>query len=239
MLMLLTVITNYPQAMLKSECLNEDNMSVEIVDKIYKSKNNYLDIIEGMLYLAGDDGVDIKQVAGVLEISKKEATLLMDQFTEIYGNKALKGIVLVNFGGRYKLATNADYFIYYQKMVEQSSASLSNAALETLAIIAYNQPITRAGVEDIRGVGCDAMIRKLVAKALIKEVGREDTPGMPILYGVTDEFMDTFGLTTLEELPDLADIVEVDEQEDIFATRYREDTSDDISKAESELNETV
>ena len=201
-------------------------------------QNNYLDIIEGMLYLAGDDGVDIKQVAGVLEISKKEATLLMDQFTEIYGNKALKGIVLVNFGGRYKLATNADYF-YYQKMVEQSSASLSNAALETLAIIAYNQPITRAGVEDIRGVGCDAMIRKLVAKALIKEVGREDTPGMPILYGVTDEFMDTFGLTTLEELPDLADIVEVDEQEDIFATRYREDTSDDISKAESELNETV
>ena len=198
-------------------------------------QNNYLDIIEGMLYLAGDDGVDIKQVAGVLEISKKEATLLMDQFTEIYGNKALKGIVLVNFGGRYKLATNADY----QKMVEQSSASLSNAALETLAIIAYNQPITRAGVEDIRGVGCDAMIRKLVAKALIKEVGREDTPGMPILYGVTDEFMDTFGLTTLEELPDLADIVEVDEQEDIFATRYREDTSDDISKAESELNETV
>ena len=198
-------------------------------------QNNYLDIIEGMLYLAGDDGVDIKQVAGVLEISKKEATLLMDQFTEIYGNKALKGIVLVNFGGRYKLATNADYFIYYQKMVEQSSASLSNAALETLAIIAYNQPITRAGVEDIRGVGCDAMIRKLVAK----EVGREDTPGMPILYGVTDEFMDTFGLTTLEELPDLADIVEVDEQEDIFATRYREDTSDDISKAESELNETV
>ncbi|MFR2446047.1 MAG: SMC-Scp complex subunit ScpB [Thomasclavelia spiroformis] len=111
--------------------------------------------------------------------------------------------------------------------------------LRDISNYCYNQPITRAGVEDIRGVGCDAMIRKLVAKALIKEVGREDTPGMPILYGVTDEFMDTFGLTTLEELPDLADIVEVDEQEDIFATRYREDTSDDISKAESELNETV
>ena len=202
-------------------------------------ETNYLDIIEGMLYLAGDEGIDIKQVAGILEINRKDATLLMDQFTQMYENKSMKGIILVNFGGRYKLATNSEYFIYYQKMVEQSSASLSNAALETLAIIAYNQPITRAAVEDIRGVGCDAMIRKLVAKALIKEVGREDTPGMPILYGVTDEFMDTFGLTTLEELPDLADIVEVDEQEDIFATRYREDTSDDISKAESELNETV
>ncbi len=186
-------------------------------------KTNYLDIIEGMLYLAGDEGVDIKQIAGVLEVSRKDATLLLDQFTEMYENKEMKGIILVNFGGRYKLATNSEYFAYYQKMVEQSSANLSNAALETLAIIAYNQPITRVGIEDIRGVGCDAMIRKLVAKALIKEVGREDSPGMPILYGVTDEFMDTFGLTSLDELPDLADIVEVDEQEDIFATRYRED----------------
>lgn len=193
-------------------------------------KTNYLDIIEGMLYLAGDDGVDIKQVAGVLEISRKDATLLMDRFTQMYENKDMKGIILVNFGGRYKLATNSEYFIYYQKMVEQSSASLSNAALETLAIIAYNQPITRASVEDIRGVGCDAMIRKLVAKALIKEVGREDSPGMPILYGVTDEFMDTFGLTSLDELPDLADIVEVDDQEDIFATRYREDTDNKIEE---------
>ena len=193
-------------------------------------KINYLDIIEGMLYLAGDDGVDIKQVAGVLEISRKDATLLMDRFTQMYENKDMKGIILVNFGGRYKLATNSEYFIYYQKMVEQSSASLSNAALETLAIIAYNQPITRASVEDIRGVGCDAMIRKLVAKALIKEVGREDSPGMPILYGVTDEFMDTFGLTSLDELPDLADIVEVDDQEDIFATRYREDTDNKIEE---------
>lgn len=193
-------------------------------------ETNYLDIIEGMLYLAGDEGIDIKQVAGILEINRKDATLLMDQFTQMYENKSMKGIILVNFGGRYKLATNSEYFIYYQKMVEQSSVSLSNAALETLAIIAYNQPITRAAVEDIRGVGCDAMIRKLVAKALIKEVGREDSPGMPILYGVTDEFMDAFGLTSLDELPDLADIVEVDDQEDIFATKYREDTDNKIEE---------
>ena len=191
-------------------------------------ETNYLDIIEGMLYLAGDDGMDIKQIAGVLEISKKDAVLLMDKFMERYEKKELKGIVLVNFGGRYKLATNSEYFAYYQKMVEQSSANLSNAALETLAIIAYNQPITRVGSEDIRGVGCDTMIRKLAAKALIKEVGREDSPGMPILYGVTDEFMDTFGLTSLDELPDLADIIEVDEQEDIFATKYHEDTNEKI-----------
>lgn len=190
-------------------------------------KIDYLDIIEGMLYLAGDDGIDIKQVAGVLEISRKDATLLMDQFTQMYENKIMKGITLVNFGGRYKLATNAEYFIYYQKMVEQSSASLSNAALETLAIIAYNQPITRASIEDIRGVGCDAMIRKLVAKALIKEVGREDTPGKPILYGVTDEFMDAFSLTSLDELPELKEMKENFDQDDIFNTKYTEDISEE------------
>lgn len=92
-------------------------------------KTNYLDIIEGMLYLAGDEGVDIKQIAGVLEVSRKDATLLLDQFTEMYENKEMKGIILVNFGGRYKLATNSEYFAYYQKMVEQRSANLSHAAL--------------------------------------------------------------------------------------------------------------
>ena len=110
----------------------------------------------------------------------------------------------------------------YSKMVEQSKASLSQAALETLAIIAYNQPVTRAKIEDIRGVGCDAMVRKLLAKALIKEVGRQDSPGMPILYGVTDEFMDAFSLASLDELPDLGDIVETTSDEDIFNTRYQE-----------------
>ena len=107
-------------------------------------------------------------------------------------------------------------------MVEQSKTTLSQAALETLAIIAYNQPITRAKVEDIRGVGCDGMIRKLIAKALIKEVGREESPGLPILYGVTDEFMDAFSLASLDELPELGDIVETESDEDIFATRYQE-----------------
>jgi segregation and condensation protein B len=189
----------------------------------------YLEILEGMLYLAGDEGLDMKQIATVLEVNKRKAVDLVDQLVMEYANRTLQGIQLINFGGRYKLSTNPSHFIYFQKMVEQSSAALSNAALETLAIIAYNQPVTRTRVEDIRGVGCDAMIRKLVAKALIKDVGREDSPGMPILYGVTDEFMDAFGLTTLAELPNLADIVEIDEQEDLFSTRYQEDIEKEVS----------
>ena len=134
---------------------------------------DYNNIIEGILYLKGDEGIDIKELSLILEISKKEAVEAMDH-------------------------------------------------LETLAIIAYNQPITRAKVEDIRGVGCDGMIRKLIAKALIKEVGREESPGLPILYGVTDEFMDAFSLASLDELPELGDVVETESDEDIFKTKYQE-----------------
>lgn len=194
----------------------------------------YLEVIEGMLFLSGDDGLSVKQIATILEIDKKKATNLMDELMEYFTSKTLQGIQLVNFGGKYKLSTNPDHFMYFQKMVEQSSATLSNAALETLAIIAYNQPITRTRIEDIRGVGCDAMIRKLAAKALIKEVGREDTPGMPILYGVTDEFMDAFSLTSLEELPDLADVVEVASDDDLFSTKYREEEKEESVSEEIE-----
>lgn len=179
-------------------------------------------IIEGILYLKGDEGIDIKELSLILEISKKEAVEAMDHFIEAYSKRDFDGLQVVDFGGKYKLATNPQYFPYYQKMVEQSKTTLSQAALETLAIIAYNQPITRAKVEDIRGVGCDGMIRKLIAKALIKEVGREESPGLPILYGVTNEFMDAFSLASLDELPELGDIVETESDEDIFTTRYQE-----------------
>ena len=179
-------------------------------------------IIEGMLYLRADEGIDIKEIASVIEISKKEATQTMDEFIDKYEKRGFHGIKIVNFGGKYKFATNPDYYPYFQKMVEQSKATLSQAALETLAIIDYNQPINRDDIEDIGGVGFAAMIRNLVAKALIKEVGRQDSPGMPILYGVTDEFMDAFSLTTLDELPDLGDVIETTSDENIFDTRYQE-----------------
>lgn len=97
---------------------------------------NYDHIIEGMLYIRGDEGLDIKEISVVLEVSKKKATELMDEFIEKYEHRGFNGIQVVNFGGKYKFATNSDYFPYYQKMVEQSKAKLSQAALETLAIVA-------------------------------------------------------------------------------------------------------
>lgn len=181
-----------------------------------------LSVIEGMLFLSGDDGLTIKQISSILQLSKKEATQYIDELIQIENERQVKGFELVNFGGVFKFATLSKHHEIYQKMVEQNENTLSNAALETLAIIAYNQPITRVRVEEIRGVGCDAMIRKLVAKALIKEVGREDTPGKPILYGVTDEFMDAFSLTSLDELPELKEMKEDFDQDDIFNTKYTE-----------------
>lgn len=188
--------------------------------------NEILSVLEGMLFLAGDDGLTVKQVSSVLQLNKKEATEYLDELIQIVNQRIIKGIEIVNFGGVFKFATLSKHHEVYQRMVEQNENTLSNAALETLAIIAYNQPITRVGVEDIRGVGCDAMIRKLVAKALIKEVGREDSPGKPILYGVTDEFMDAFSLTSLDELPELKEMKEDFDQEDIFNTKYTEDLTE-------------
>ena len=188
--------------------------------------NEILSVLEGMLFLAGDDGLTVKQVSSVLQLNKKEATEYLDELIQIVNQRIIKGIEIVNFGGVFKFATLSKHHEIYQRMVEQNENTLSNAALETLAIIAYNQPITRVGVEDIRGVGCDAMIRKLVAKALIKEVGREDSPGKPILYGVTDEFMDAFSLTSLAELPELKEMKADFDEEDIFNTKYTEDLTE-------------
>ena len=177
-----------------------------------------------MLFLRGDDGIDLKTIGAVLELDKKQAQVLLDNYLD-YKKQCDQGIRVVNFNNVYKMATNPKYVDYYHKMADQNKARLSNAALETLAIIAYNQPITRNEIEEIRGVGCDATIRNLVARALIKDYGRADLPGLPILYGVTDEFFDAFNLTSLDELP-LLEEVHTTSDVDIFTTRYHETIED-------------
>ncbi len=193
--------------------------------------NEYLSIIEGMIFLAGDEGVTIKDVMSVLNVSKKEAVSMLDELMAHYSLKAIKGFDIANFGGLYKMVTLPAHEKYYRKMVETNASRISKSALETLAIIAYYQPITRVHVEEIRGVGCESMIRKLLAKALIKEVGREETPGRPILYGVTDQFLNAFNLTSLDELPELKEVNSSLEEEDLFDTKYIEGRDEDMKKA--------
>ncbi|MEG2544766.1 MAG: SMC-Scp complex subunit ScpB [Longicatena sp.] len=166
--------------------------------------HNIKRVIEGLLFLSGDEGLTLDQIATCLsEASKEEVEQGLDEIMKDYLDDD-HGIELVRFGGIYKFVSKESIHPYAQRLFSSTKMStLSNAAMETLAIIAYKQPITRVEIEEIRGVGCDMMARKLLARGLIKECGRTDAPGRPFLYEVTEEFMDTFKLESLKELPDL------------------------------------
>ena len=170
-------------------------------------------IVEGLLYVVGEEGLKIENIAAVMDIGTEDVKALLTNIESKYRFDQF-GIELVNYGGSYRFVTKKAIYPYVQKLLHnEKAASLSNAALETLAIIAYKQPITRVEIEELRGVGCDMMLRKLQARELIKEAGRSDAPGKPILYEVTEEFLNSFGLETIGMLPDLPEFSN-DENED-------------------------
>lgn len=161
-------------------------------------------VLEGLLFLVGDEGLSSTQLAAVLEQDEQEIEIWLDELMKAYIDDEARGIEIVHFGGLYKFVSKQQVHAYAEKLFASvKMATLSQAALETLAIIAYKQPITRNEIEEIRGVGCDMMIRKLLARNLIKECGRSDAAGRPFLYEVTPEFMDSFQLESLKELPQL------------------------------------
>ena len=167
-----------------------------------------LPIAEGLLFLVGDEGITEELMAKSLEISEEAAQHLLDCLQKKYQDDSF-GMEVVCYGGIWKFMSKAIVHPFAQKLFQSAKTSaLSQSALETLAIVAYKQPITRVEIEEIRGVGCDMMLRKLQARNLIAEVGRSEAPGRPILYGVTEEFMDSFKLLSLDELPDLPDFSE-------------------------------
>lgn len=168
-------------------------------------------IVEGLIFLSGDEGLTKEQLMMACEISEVELEKYIDELMDDCANR---GIELVHFGEKYKYLSREEVHEYAQKIYSSSKmANLSPSALETLAIIAYKQPITRSEIEEIRGISCDNMLRKLSARGLIQENGRSDAPGRPFLYEVTDEFMDTFKLTSLKELPILKTIDENEEND--------------------------
>ena len=167
-----------------------------------------LPIAEGLLFLVGDEGITEELMAKSQEISEDIAQQLLDTLQKKYQEDSF-GMEVVCYGGIWKFMSKAIVHPFAQKLFQSAKTSaLSQSALETLAIVAYKQPITRVEIEEIRGVGCDMMFRKLQARNLITEVGRSEAPGRPILYGVTEEFMDSFKLLSLDELPDLPDFSE-------------------------------
>lgn len=172
-------------------------------------------ILEGLLFLVGDDGLTVEQASKSMDISTKKTEQLFDALQKEYVDDS-RGFEIERYGSRYRFLSKAFVHEAAKKLFSIDKISkLSNAALETLAIIAYKQPITRVEIEEIRGVGADVMIRKLEARGLIKEEGRSDAPGRPFLYSVTDEFMDAFKLLSLDELPDLPEFNK-DNNDDLF-----------------------
>ena len=184
-------------------------------------------VIEGLLFVVGDDGLDLDEISKILEISKDETKELIKELQNDYQSSD-RGIRIDFLGDKLKLTTKKEHNIYYQKLLTtEDNNNLSQAALETLAIIAYNQPITRVKVDELRGISNNHIIRKLVAKGLIKEGGRSNMPGRPILYETTSEFLDYFGLSSIDELPDMRDFLEEDEKEteddvDLYQSKYKE-----------------
>ena len=186
---------------------------------------NWKSILEALLFAAGDEGLSLDQISSVLEVTSEEARDALYDLKEMYEHED-RGICVVELAGVYQLATKKVHAPYLKKLVETPSAhTLSQASLETLAIIAYKQPITRIEIESIRGVKTERPLQTLMAKALIQETGRAEGAGRPYLYGTTKEFLDYFGLKSLDELPALQDDLEEgfnDEEADLFFHKFQE-----------------
>ncbi|WP_139891708.1 SMC-Scp complex subunit ScpB [Bacillus sp. D386] len=186
---------------------------------------NWKSILEALLFAAGDEGLSLEQISSVMEVTEEEAKDALYDLKELYQNED-RGICVVELAGVYQLATKKVHAPYLKKLVETPSAhTLSQASLETLAIIAYKQPITRIEIEAIRGVKTERPLQTLMAKALIQETGRAEGVGRPYLYGTTKEFLDYFGLKSLDELPALQDDTDDgfnDEEADLFFHKFQE-----------------
>lgn len=178
-------------------------------------------VLEGLLFVVGDDGITINEICNILEIDEESAKELVLSLKNEYLSEE-RGLRIDYLGNSLKLTTKKEHKDYYKKLIEESNNTLSQAALETLAIIAYNEPITRIRVDEIRGISSAQMIKKLSAKGFIKEVGRENIPGRPILYKTTDDFLDYFGLSSKDDLPMIEESENVDSETDLFLSKYSE-----------------
>lgn len=182
-------------------------------------------ILECLLFAAGDEGLSLKQICTTMEIGEEEAILLINELQKNYDQDSARGITVTALAETFQLATKREFADYLARLVESPGTStLSQAALETLAIIAYKQPITRIEIEEIRGVKTERPIQTLVAKGLIMEVGRAEGTGRAKLYGTTKEFLDYFGLNDLKELPELPKETdeELQEDADLFFSTFKD-----------------
>lgn len=156
--------------------------------------------IEAILFAMGDS-VELEKIAAAMEMDKETVRKLISQMMEQYQAEE-RGIQIIELEGAYQLCTKSELYDYLIRIAKQPrKISLSEVVMETLSIIAYKQPITKLEIEKIRGVKCDHAVNKLVEYNLVKELGRLDAPGRPLLFGTTEEFLRHFGIHSLEDLP--------------------------------------
>jgi len=157
-------------------------------------------VIEAILFIAGEP-VEIRELQRALEVTEMETQQAIDALDSDYSFHR-RGICLKKFGNHIQLSTRAEYAPYVERLLQPiQKQSLSQSAMETLAVVAYRQPVTKLEIEAVRGVKCDYSVQSLVNKGLIEEVGRKEALGRPILYGTTDTFLSHFGLSSLNDLP--------------------------------------
>lgn len=170
-----------------------------------EQKEKWKGIIEAVLFTMGES-VQEDRLAAVLEIEKEELLVVLREMKEDYAKKD-RGICLIELEGAWQICTKIETYDYVRKLVSQpKKRSLTDVMLETLSIIAYKQPVTKQEIEAIRGVKSDFAVNKLVEYKLVKELGRLDTIGRPIVFGTTEEFLRCFGVSSIEELPDIDEV---------------------------------
>lgn len=158
--------------------------------------------VEGILFAAGEP-VKTAQLAAALDTNIKSVNEAVRELKDEY-NSSKRGFAIIDINEGYQICSRPEYYAYIQVILgEQRRQALSNAAMETLAIIAYKQPITKSGIEYIRGINSDGSVNRLIERGLVEERGRLNAPGRPILYGTTVDFLRCFGLSTLSELPEV------------------------------------
>lgn len=161
---------------------------------------NYEAIIEAILFTMGES-VELEKIAAAIELDKKETKAIIERMMKHYEDPSI-GIQIIELDGAYQMCTKSEMYEYLIRIAKQPKKHvLTDVLLETLSIIAYKQPITRVEIEKIRGVSCDHAVNKLVEYNLVCELGRLDAPGRPLLFGTTEEFLRSFGVQSIDELP--------------------------------------
>jgi segregation and condensation protein B len=166
-------------------------------------------IIEALLF-ASQEPLAVSQIQGILKCDDRVEILQVIEGLQGEYESLNRAFHIVEVAGGYQLRSRPDLAPWIRKLKKQRGAYLTQASLETLAIIAYKQPVTRAEIEYIRGVDCGAVLRGLLEKGLLKILGRKDVPGRPLIYGTSKRFLEVFGLKSLSGLPDLSEIRELE-----------------------------